>query len=99
MPFSLEGLGFFTEAIFLGVYLYGWKRVSPLLHWLSGVVVAMSGILSGIFVITANAWMNSPVGFKIVSGNITDIDPVAAMLNPASFHEVVHMTLAALVAT
>src|SRR5258705_4142671 len=56
MPFSLEVFAFFTEAIFLGVYLYGWKRVSPLVHWLSGVVVAISGILSGIFVVTANAW-------------------------------------------
>ena len=99
MPFSLEGFAFFTEAIFLGVYLYGWKRVSPFLHWLSGVVVAMSGILSGIFVVTANAWMNSPAGFKIVGGNITNIDPMAAMLNPASFHEVLHMTLGAFVAT
>ncbi len=99
MPFSLEGFAFFTEAIFLGVYLYGWKRVSPLIHWLSGVVVAMSGILSGIFVVTANAWMNSPAGFKMVDGKIADIDPIAAMLNPASFHEVVHMTLAAFVAT
>jgi len=99
MPFSLEGFAFFTEAIFLGVYLYGWKRVSPFIHWLSGVIVAMSGILSGIFVVTANAWMNSPAGFKIVDGKIADIDPIAAMLNPASFHEVVHMTLAAFVAT
>src|SRR6266404_1312364 len=99
MPFSLEGFAFFTEAIFLGVYLYGWKRVSPLIHWLSGLVVAMSGIFSGIFVVTANAWMNSPAGFKMVDGKITDIDPIAAMLNPASFHEVLHMTLAAFVAT
>src|SRR5258706_108233 len=99
MPFSLEGFAFFTEAIFLGVYLYGWKRVSPLIPWLSGLVVAMSGIFSGIFVVTANAWMNSPAGFKIVGGKITDIDPIAAMLNPASFHEVLHMTLAAFVAT
>src|SRR6266849_1830329 len=99
MPFSLEGFAFFTEAIFLGVYLYGWKRVSPLIHWLSGVVVAISGILSGIFVVTANAWMNSPAGFKIIDGKFADIDPIAAMLNPASFHEVVHMTLAAFVAT
>ena len=99
MPFSLEGFAFFTEAIFLGVYLYGWKRVSPLVHWLSGLIVAVSGIFSGIFVVTANAWMNSPAGFKIVDGRITDIDPIAAMLNPASFHEVVHMTLAAFVAT
>src|SRR2546422_5783941 len=99
MPFSLEGFAFFTEAIFLGVYLYGWKRVSSLMHWLSGVVVAISGILSGIFVVTANAWMNAPAGFKIVGGKIADINPIAAMLNPASFHEVVHMTLAAFVAT
>src|SRR5881398_3583082 len=82
MPFSLEGFAFFTEAIFLGVYLYGWKRVSPLIHWLSGVVVALSGIFSGIFVVTANAWMNSPAGFKIVDGQIRDINPIAAMLNP-----------------
>src|SRR5437899_601137 len=90
MPFSLEGFAFFTEAIFLGVYLYGWERVPPLIHCLSGVLVALSGIFSGIFVVTANAWMNSPAGFKIVDGQISDINPIAAMLNPASLHEVVH---------
>ncbi|MEI7730229.1 MAG: cytochrome ubiquinol oxidase subunit I [Verrucomicrobiota bacterium] len=99
MPFSLEGFAFFTEAIFIGVYLYGWNRLSPFLHWLSGVVVAVSGIFSGIFVVTANAWMNAPTGFKMAAGRITEIDPIAAMLNPASFHEVLHMTLAAFVAT
>ncbi len=99
MPFSLEGFAFFTEAIFIGLYLYGWKRLLPFLHWLSGLVVAVSGIFSGIFVVTANAWMNSPAGFKVVDGKFTDIDPIAAMLNPASFHEVLHMTLAAFVAT
>src|SRR5216684_7418417 len=99
MPFSLEGFAFFTEAIFLGIYLYGWDRVSPLIHWLSGVVVALSGILSGIFVVMANAWMNSPAGFKVVEGRFVDVDPIAAMLNPASFHEGLHMTLAAFVAT
>jgi cytochrome d ubiquinol oxidase subunit I len=99
MPFSLEGFAFFTEAIFIGVYLYGWNRLSPRLHWLSGLIVAVSGIFSGIFVVTANAWMNAPAGFKMVDGRITDIDPIAAMLNPASFHEVLHMTLAAFVAT
>src|SRR5258708_2297832 len=99
MPFSLEGFAFFTEAIFLGVYLYGWKRVSPLIHWLSGVVVALSGILSGIFVVTANAWMNSPPPFKLLDANIATLDPTASIFNPASFHEVLHMTLAAFVAT
>ena len=99
IPFSLEGFAFFTEAIFLGVYLYGWDRISPRAHWVSGVVVAVSGIASGIFVVTTNSWMNAPTGFKLVAGKFTDIDPVAAMLNPASFHEVLHMTLAALVAT
>jgi cytochrome d ubiquinol oxidase subunit I len=99
MPFSLEGFAFFTEAIFLGLYVAGWNRLSPVIHWLCGVLVAVSGTLSGVFVVTANAWMNSPAGFKIDNGKIADIDPIAAMLNPASFHEVLHMTLAAFVAT
>ena len=99
MPFSLEGFAFFTEAIFLGVYLYGWNRVPPRVHWVSGVLVALSGMFSGIFVVTANAWMNAPTGFKIVGGKITEVDPIAAILNRASFHEVLHMTLAAFVAT
>lgn len=99
MPFSLEGFAFFAEAIFLGLYLYGWNRLSPILHWTCGVLVALGGTLSGIFVVTANAWMNAPTGFKMVNGKATDIDPIAAMLNPASLHEVIHMTLAAFIAT
>ncbi len=99
MPFSLEGFAFFTEAIFIGVYLFGRDRLSPLLHWLSGVLVATSGALSGVFVVTANAWMNAPTGFAFRNGRFTEIDPIAAMLNPASVHEVLHMTLAAFVAT
>lgn len=99
MPFSLEGFAFFTEAIFLGIYLYGWERISPFMHWVAGVLVAISGCLSGVFVVTANAWMNTPVGFTVTDGVITHIDPIAAMLNPAALHEVIHMTLAAYVAT
>ena len=99
MPFSLEGFAFFTEAIFLGVFLYGWKRIPPRLHWLSGVLVAASGLLSGIFVVCANAWMNAPAGFRQAEGKFTDIDPIAALLNRASLHEALHMTLAALAAT
>ncbi len=99
MPFSLEGFAFFTEAIFLGLYLYGWKRLSPFTHWLAGVLVAVSGILSGLFVVAANGWMNAPVGFDFVDGKFTNIDPLAALLNPAAFHEALHMTLAALIST
>src|SRR6202012_922555 len=99
MPFSLEGFAFFTEAIFLGIYLYGWNLVPPVLHWLAGIVVAVSGVLSAIFVVLANAWMNAPTGFDMVNGKPTNIDPIAAMLNPASLHETIHMVLAAYVAT
>ena len=99
MPFSLEGLAFFTEAIFLGIYLYAWDRISPRAHLAAGVVVAVSGALSGAFVVTANAWMNAPAGFTLVDGVVSDVDPIAAMLNPAAFTQVLHMTLAAYVAT
>ncbi len=99
MPFSLEGFAFFTEAIFLGIYLYGWNRVPPVLHWLAGVVVAVSGVLSAIFVVLANAWMNAPAGFDVVNGQPVNISPIAAMFNPASLHETIHMVLAAYVAT
>lgn len=98
MPFSLEGFAFFTEAIFLGLFRYGWKRVPPLAHWLSGVMVAVSGMLSGIFVVCANAWMNAPTSFTYADGKFTDIDPIAAMFNRASLHETLHMTLGALTA-
>lgn len=99
MPFSLEGFAFFTEAIFLGIYLYGWDRISPAAHLASGVLVALSGIASGIFVVIANAWMNAPVGFRIANGRPVDIDPLAAMATPAALPQTVHMTLAALSAT
>ena len=99
MPFSLEGFAFFTEAIFLGIYLYGWNRVPPVLHWLAGIVVAVSGVLSAIFVVLANAWMNAPAGFDVVNGQPVNINPIAAMFNPASLHETIHMVLAAYVAT
>jgi cytochrome bd ubiquinol oxidase subunit I len=99
MPFSLEGFAFFTEAIFLGLYLYGWDRLAPRAHLLAGVMVAVSGAASGIFVVIANAWMNTPTGFKYSGGVFSDIDPIAAMLNPAAFPQTLHMTLAAYAAT
>ncbi len=98
MPFSLEGLAFFIEAIFLGIYLYGWERVPGKIHWLSGMMVLLGGMCSGIFVVTANAWMNTPAGFTYENGEFTNIDPIAAMLNPSSFTQALHMTLAAFLA-
>ena len=98
MPFSLEGAAFFLEAIFLGVYLYGWDRVRPAVHLAAGFGVAVSGALSGLFVVAANAWMNAPTGFRIVDGEVVDIDPWAAMFNDAAFAECLHMTLAAYLA-
>ena len=95
MPFSLEGFAFFTEAIFLGIYLFGWDRTPELLHLLSGVVVVISGAVSAIFVTFVNAWMNTPVGFTLVDGEFRAIEPLKAMLSPASIPEAVHMLLAA----
>jgi cytochrome d ubiquinol oxidase subunit I len=99
MPFSLEGFAFFTEAIFLGVYLYGWDRVSPRAHLWSGILVAVSGALSGLFVVLANAWMNEPIGFTRTGQGLSDINPLVALLTPAGPTQVVHMTLAAYAAT
>jgi cytochrome d ubiquinol oxidase subunit I len=99
MPFSLEGFAFFTEAIFLGIYLYGWDKVPPRAHLFAGVLIAASGAASGIFVVIVNAWMNTPVGFTLVNGRLTDIDPIAAMGTPAAFPQALHMTLAAYAAT
>jgi cytochrome d ubiquinol oxidase subunit I len=99
MPFSLEGFAFFTEAIFLGLYLYGRDRVPPWLHVFSAAMVAVSGVLSAVFVTIANAWMNAPTGFNVRNGEFVDIDPVAAMNTPFALHEVLHMVLAAYVAT
>ncbi len=99
MPFSLEGFAFFTEAIFLGIYLYGWDRVSRRAHLWAGVAVAVSGAASGIFVVIANAWMNAPTGFDLVNGRAVNVDPIAAMGNAAALSQTLHMTLAAYAAT
>lgn len=99
MPFSLEGFAFFTEAIFLGVYLYGWDRISRRAHLAAGFIVALSGAASAVFVVTVNAWMNTPRGISIVDGQVTRIDPIAGMLNPSTSHQAVHMLIAAYAAT
>ena len=99
IPFSLEGFAFFTEAIFLGIYLYGWDRVSPRMHLASGVLVTLSGAASAIFVVMVNAWMNTPQGMTVVGGRIDAVDPIAGMLNPSTFQQALHMVLAAYAAT
>jgi cytochrome d ubiquinol oxidase subunit I len=99
MPFSLEGAAFFVEAIALGFYLYGWNKLPEKFHWFTGVIIGISGVASGILVVSANGWMNAPSGFDYINGEFTNIDPVAALLNPAWFTQALHMTLAAFVAT
>jgi cytochrome d ubiquinol oxidase subunit I len=99
MPFSWEGTAFFLEAIALGFFLYGWNRVNRWVHWASGLVVGIAGVASGIFVVAANAWMNSPAGFDWVNGEAVNIDPYAAMFNDAWFSQALHMTIAAFVST
>lgn len=99
MPFSLEGFAFFTEAVFLGVYLYGWNRISPRAHVAAGVLIAVSGAASAVFVVIANAWMNAPAGFDVVGGVPVHVDPIAAMRNAAAFPETLHMVIAAYAAT
>jgi cytochrome d ubiquinol oxidase subunit I len=99
MPFSLEGTAFFIEAIALGFFLYGWDRFNKWFHWFTGVVVGISGLLSGILVVSANAWMNSPTGFVYANGMYSNVDPIKAMFNDAWFSQALHMTIAAFVAT
>jgi cytochrome d ubiquinol oxidase subunit I len=99
LPFSLEGFAFFLEAIFLGLYLYGWDRLSARAHWLTGIPIAIAGIASAFFIVTANAWMNVPRGFRLDHGHLTHIDPVAALFNPAWPTETAHMVVGALLAT
>jgi cytochrome d ubiquinol oxidase subunit I len=96
MPFSWEGTAFFLEAIAIGLFLYGWNRMHPWVHWATGLLVGLSGFASGIFVVAANAWMNAPAGFDWVDGAAINIDPVAAMFNRAWLHQTLHMQIAAL---
>lgn len=96
MPFSWEGTAFFLEAIAIGLFLYGWKRMHPWVHWATGLVVGLSGFTSGIFVVAANSWMNTPAGFEWIDGAVTNVDPVAAMFNKAWLHQSLHMQIAAL---
>src|SRR6185312_11479108 len=94
IPFSLEGFAFFTEAIFLGIYLYGWEKISTRAHLAAGAIVALSGAASAMFVVMVNAWMNTPTGVTVVAGQVTELDPIAGMFNPSTAQQVIHMLIA-----
>jgi cytochrome d ubiquinol oxidase subunit I len=85
------------EAIFVGIYLYGWERLSPWAHWWCGVPIAIAGAASAWFVVTVNSWMNTPQGFRLDGDRAVDIDPIAAMLNPQTGPQTAHMLVAAYV--
>lgn len=95
LPFAFEGLSFFVEAIFLGIYLYGWDRMPPRQHLLMLVPMAIAGVVGTFCVISVNAWMNAPTGFRIVDGEVTAVDPWAAMFNDLVWLQFAHMWLAA----
>jgi cytochrome d ubiquinol oxidase subunit I len=100
LPFTAEGFAFFIEAIFLGLYLYGWDRLSPVQHWLTSIPIALSGAASSVFVVMANAWMNTPAGFRLgPDGQLAQVDPLAAALNPSTATEDPHMLISAYVVT
>ncbi len=99
LPFTLEGFAFFIEAIFAGIYFYGWDKLSPRVHLLTGLAIAVSGLASAWFVVTSNAWMNQPRGFDLINGVAVNIDPIAAMLNPATGAQTTHMIFAAYMVT
>ena len=94
--FAIEGIFFFTEAIFIAIYIYGWERLSPRAHLLSGVPIVIAGIGGALSVVAANSWMNQPAGFTLdKAGRVTDVDPVDVIFNGATPYEVPHMILAA----
>jgi cytochrome d ubiquinol oxidase subunit I len=99
LAFSMEGFAFFVEAIFLALYIYGEQRLSRRMLFFCTIVLTVSAAVSAVFVISANAWMNTPAGFRLVDGKLADVHPFQALANPAWAHEALHGTLAAYVAT
>ena len=97
--FGLEGFAFFIEAIFIGLYLYGWDKLSPRAHWWCGVVIAVSGATSGILVLGVNAWMQLPVGFVLdEAGRAVVTDPAAIFKTYAWWVMALHSTLSCYIA-
>jgi cytochrome d ubiquinol oxidase subunit I len=100
LGFAVEGFSFFMEAIFLGIYVYGWDRLSPRAHFLSGIPVVVAGFTGSLMVISVNAWMNHPGGFHLRAGHVVDINPVSALFgNPYLWSELIHMYIAGYMVT
>ena len=98
VPFAFEGLFFFTEAIFVAIYIFGWRRLKPWTHFWTGVPLVVTGILGSVSVVAANAWMNSPEGVTLDSaGNVVDVDPLGVIFNDAMPLMAAHMVVAAYV--
>jgi cytochrome d ubiquinol oxidase subunit I len=98
LAFGLEGFSFFTEAIFIAIYVYGWDRISPRRHMLAGIPIVISGATGSFFVIAVNGWMNNPEGFRLENGRPVDVAPWRALFgNDFFWHEFVHMYLAAFI--
>ncbi|HEX6460424.1 MAG TPA: cytochrome ubiquinol oxidase subunit I, partial [Thermoleophilaceae bacterium] len=94
LGFAIEGFSFFLEAIFIGIYVYGWDRLSARWHFASGFPIVIAGMTGSLMVISVNGWMNHPTGFSIRSGEVVDVKPLAALFNDNLWHELVHMYLA-----
>jgi cytochrome d ubiquinol oxidase subunit I len=100
LGFAIEGFSFFLEAIFIGIYIYGWERLSPRAHMLSALPIVLAGFTGSLTVIAVNAWMNHPGGFRLVRGEAVDIHPIDALFgNSYLWHELVHMYLAGYIVT
>ena len=95
LPFAFEGLAFFLEAIFLGIYLYGWGRMPAKRHVLMVLPMAITGIVGAYCVVAVNAWMNVPTGFRLVGGEVTDVQPWAVLFNQHAFLQFAHMWVGA----
>jgi cytochrome d ubiquinol oxidase subunit I len=99
VPFSVEAIWFFVEAIFTAIYVYGWRHLRPWLHWWTGVPLVISGVLGALSVVAANSWMNQPSGFTLKNGHVSSVDPWAVFFNKATGYEVPHMIFAAYLVT
>src|ERR1700712_3431288 len=100
LGFAIEGFSFFMEAIFLGIYVYGWDRLSPRVHMLSAIPVVITGFTGSLMVISVNAWMNHPTGFVLRGGRVTDVHPLHALFaNPYLWSEMIHMYVAGYMVT